>query len=167
VECDALHGFLGCYRSYLVSDRFTKGVRMSLSSKHALITGSSRGIGRGIALKLAERGVNVAIHYYQNETAAKETLAKVQAAGADGFIVQADVTHPDQIRRMFGEVASRFGALDIFVSNARPEAPEFFHPPLATVQAALDPAVFAATFSAGEQLALEQAFATILAPSQD
>jgi NAD(P)-dependent dehydrogenase (short-subunit alcohol dehydrogenase family) len=104
---------------------------MSLSGKHALITGSSRGIGRGIALKLAERGVNVAVHYYQNETAAKETLAKVQAAGADGFIMQADVKQPDEIRRMFGEVASRFGALDIFVSNARPEVPEFFQPPLA------------------------------------
>ena len=48
---------------------------MSLNGKFALITGSSRGIGRGIALKLAENGVNIAIHYYQNESAAKETHA--------------------------------------------------------------------------------------------
>jgi NAD(P)-dependent dehydrogenase (short-subunit alcohol dehydrogenase family) len=55
----------------------------------------------------------------------------VQAAGADGFIVQADVKQPDEIRRMFGQIAGRFGALDIFVSNARPEVAEFFQPPLA------------------------------------
>src|SRR5205823_333957 len=64
--------------------------RMSLNGKHALITGSSRGIGRGIALKLAEHGVNVAVHYYQNEAAALDTLAQVRDRGADGFVVQAD-----------------------------------------------------------------------------
>ncbi len=47
---------------------------MALEGKYALITGSSRGIGRGIALKLAERGVNVGVHYYQNEAAANDTL---------------------------------------------------------------------------------------------
>src|SRR5206468_6458338 len=61
---------------------------MSLGGKHALITGSSRGIGRGIALKLAGHGVNVAVHYYQNEAAALDTLAQVRERGADGFAVQ-------------------------------------------------------------------------------
>jgi NAD(P)-dependent dehydrogenase (short-subunit alcohol dehydrogenase family) len=103
---------------------------MSLRGKHALITGSSRGIGRGIALKLAESGVNVAIHYYQNEAAAKDTLAKVRERGADGFIVQADVLQADQIAQMFVKVKSEFGKLDIFVSNARPEASAFFYPPM-------------------------------------
>ena len=51
---------------------------MSLHGKHALITGGSRGIGRGIALKLAEQGVKIAIHYYQNEAAATDTLMKVR-----------------------------------------------------------------------------------------
>ena len=60
---------------------------MSLEGKHALITGGSRGIGRGIALKLAESGVNVAINYVQNKTAASDTLAQVRERGADGFIV--------------------------------------------------------------------------------
>src|SRR5713101_1567046 len=64
---------------------------MSLKGKHALVTGSSRGIGRGIVLKLAENGVKVAIHYVQNEAAAKDTLAKVRKLGSDGFTVQADV----------------------------------------------------------------------------
>ncbi|MFL5803624.1 MAG: SDR family oxidoreductase, partial [Roseiflexaceae bacterium] len=103
---------------------------MALKRKHALITGSSRGIGRGIALALAERGVNIAIHYYQNESAANETLALVRERGVEGFVVQADVAHPEEISRMFKMVQAEFGTLDIFVSNARPELPFFFQAPL-------------------------------------
>jgi enoyl-[acyl-carrier protein] reductase III len=103
---------------------------MSLNGKHALITGSSRGIGRGIALKLAEQGVKVAIHYYQNEAAAIDTLAQVRQRGSDGFLVQADVLHHEQITQMFRKVQGEFGKLDIFVSNARPEAAAFFYPPM-------------------------------------
>ena len=103
---------------------------MAHNGKHALVTGSSRGIGRGIALKLAEQGVKVAIHYRSNETAAKDTLAKVRQRGSDGFTVQADVCRPDDITRMFSRLKSEFGALDIFVSNARPEVPAFFQAPL-------------------------------------
>jgi NAD(P)-dependent dehydrogenase (short-subunit alcohol dehydrogenase family) len=103
---------------------------MSLKGKHALITGSSRGIGRGIALKLAQQGASVAVHYYVNEPAAKETLAGVRKHDSDGFIVQADVTRPEDIRRMFERVRSEFGALDIFVSNARTELPTFYQSPL-------------------------------------
>src|SRR5688572_23470404 len=99
---------------------------MSLSGKHALITGGSRGIGRGIALKLAENGARVAIHYYQNERAANDTLGQVRKRGSDGLIVQADVTHPEQITTMFRKVQAEFGKVDIFVSNARPEVPAFF-----------------------------------------
>ena len=68
---------------------------MSLKQKHALITRSSRGIGRGIALKLAEAGATIAIHYYQNEAAAKETLRLIRERGAEGAIFQADVTKPE------------------------------------------------------------------------
>lgn len=103
---------------------------MSMKGKHALITGSSRGIGRGIALKLAENGVNVAVHYYQNEVAANDTLAQVRKRGADGFVVQADVLRPEQITQMFGMTRSEFGKLDIFISNARPETAAFFFPPM-------------------------------------
>jgi len=104
---------------------------MAANQKHALVTGASRGIGRGIALKLAESGVNVAVHYYQNESAAKETLEGIRKRGADGFVVQADVCRPQEIMRMVHAVKERFGKLDIFVSNARPEASEFFQPPMA------------------------------------
>ncbi|MCI0606155.1 SDR family oxidoreductase [bacterium] len=103
---------------------------MSFQGKHVLITGSSRGIGRGISLKLAEGGANVAVHYFQNKDAANATLSDVRARGSDGFIVQADVTHPEDILRMFVEVKTRFGKLDVFVSNARPELPHFFQAPL-------------------------------------
>jgi NAD(P)-dependent dehydrogenase (short-subunit alcohol dehydrogenase family) len=103
---------------------------MSLSGRYALITGSSRGIGRGIALKLAERGVNVAIHYYQNEAAANDTLAKVREYGSAGMVLQADVSRPEDIERLFRQVKAEFGKLDIFVSNARPEIPLFFQPPM-------------------------------------
>jgi NAD(P)-dependent dehydrogenase (short-subunit alcohol dehydrogenase family) len=103
---------------------------MSFQGKHALITGSSRGIGRGIALKLAEKGAHIAVHYYRNEAAAQHTLEKVRAHGSDGFIVQADVCRPDEIRRMFQQVRSEFGGLDIFVSNARTEAATFYEAPM-------------------------------------
>jgi NAD(P)-dependent dehydrogenase (short-subunit alcohol dehydrogenase family) len=62
-----------------------------LNQKHALVTGASRGIGRGIALKLAEDGASVAVHYYRNESAANETLSGIRSRGVDGFRVQADV----------------------------------------------------------------------------
>jgi len=103
---------------------------MTLKAEHALITGSSRGIGRGIALKLAESGVKIVVHYYKNEAAAKQTLAMVRDRGSQGFLVQADVSEPEQIVRMFKQVQSEFGSLDIFVNNARPEIPEFFQPPM-------------------------------------
>jgi enoyl-[acyl-carrier protein] reductase III len=104
---------------------------MALTGKQALITGGSRGIGRGIALKLAEQGVKVAIHYYQNEDAATDTLAHVRERGSDGCIVQADVTRPEDVSRMFTQVQDMFSTLDIFVSNARPDLPAFYQPPLA------------------------------------
>jgi len=103
---------------------------MTLEGKYALITGSSRGIGKGIALALAESGAKIGVHYFQNDRAAKETLEQIRKRGSDGFIVQADVTRPDEIIRMVRRVQTEFGQLDIFISNARPEASKFFQPPL-------------------------------------
>ncbi len=103
---------------------------MSLAGKYALVTGSSRGIGRGIALKLAEQGAQTAVHYFQHDAAAKETLAAVRERGSDGFLVHADVCRTEQISAMFQRVRDRFGKLDIFVSNARTEAPTFYQGPM-------------------------------------
>ena len=102
---------------------------MDLDGKHALVTGGSRGIGRGIAIKLADMGARVAVHYLRDETAAKEIAAGLRNRGAEAIIVQADVTRPDEISRMFSEVEAEFDTIDVFVSNARPELAAFFQPP--------------------------------------
>ena len=99
---------------------------MSLEGKYALVTGSSR----GIALKLAEQGAKVAIHYYRNEGCARDTLAQLRERDSDGLVIQADVSQPDEVRHMVRRVADEFGGLDIFVANARPELSTFYQPPL-------------------------------------
>jgi enoyl-[acyl-carrier protein] reductase III len=103
---------------------------MSFQGKNALVTGSSRGIGRGIALKLAEKGARVAVHYYRNRDAAEKTLAKIRELGSDGFLIQADVCRPDEVRGIFEHVKKEFSSLDIFVNNARTEAPTFYQAPM-------------------------------------
>lgn len=103
---------------------------MSPKGKHALVTSGSRGIGRGIALKLAEQGVRVAVHYYENEAVAKDTLDRVRKHGSDGFLVQADLAQADDVRRLFADVAQRFGTLDVFVANGQPELVKFYQKPL-------------------------------------
>jgi len=103
---------------------------MTLTGKHALVTGSSRGIGRGIALKLAANGCRIAIHYHQNEAAAQDVLAKVRDLGSDGFVHRADVCRPEEVKRMLARVKSEFGNLDIFVHNARPDLPGFYTGPM-------------------------------------
>lgn len=102
----------------------------SLTGKIALVTGSSRGIGHGIALELAHRGATVAIHYYTNKTRAEATLADVLALGGDALLVQADVTRTADIDRMFDTIQSAYGRLDIFVSNARGELGTFYQAPM-------------------------------------
>lgn len=103
---------------------------MTITARYALVTGGSRGIGRGIALQLAEHGVHVAINYVRDEASAKATLEQVRARGADGFIVQADITQAAQIERLLNRVRDEFGSLDVFVANARPDVGAFYEPAL-------------------------------------
>lgn len=98
-----------------------KGVifsRFRMSHKTALVTGASRGIGRGIAVELARAGCRLAINYAGNAEAAGEALALVQAAGGDGFIVQGDVSVAADRARLVAETVERFGRLDLLVNNA-------------------------------------------------
>lgn len=101
-----------------------------LKWKTGLVTGGSRGIGRGIALKLAESGVKrIAINYLENEAAANETLRKLKERGAEGVLIQADVSRPDEVQRLFVRV-KELGSLDVFVHNARPSPAVFYRTPL-------------------------------------
>lgn len=86
--------------------------------KIALVTGASRGIGRATALRLAEGGADVVIHYRQREAQAREAAEAVEALGRRGLTVRADLEKPEEIRELFSAVGAEFGALDIFVANA-------------------------------------------------
>lgn len=91
---------------------------MDFSERVALITGSSRGIGRATALLLAQRGARIVVNYRHEERAAKETLKAIEALGAEAVLARADLESPEEIHRMFREVENAFGRLDIFVANA-------------------------------------------------
>jgi NAD(P)-dependent dehydrogenase (short-subunit alcohol dehydrogenase family) len=89
-----------------------------LQGSAAIVTGSGRGIGRGIALELARAGCHVAVNYYVEPELAEETAGELQALGVDAFPVQADVGIKPQVDRMIDEVVRRLGRLDILVNNA-------------------------------------------------
>ena len=101
-----------------------------LQGKFALVTGASRGIGRGIALRLAERGATVAVNFLQNEAAAADTVAQIKSRAGDAFSLQANVAHPDELVNLVRQVHERFGALDIYVHNALGDLLGFMSPPL-------------------------------------
>jgi enoyl-[acyl-carrier protein] reductase III len=93
-------------------------VRDLLDGRIALVTGSSRGIGRAIAWALADAGADVVVHYHKREDDAAATAAGVTARGRRAATVQADLEDPEAIAALFQVVRSAFGGLDIFVANA-------------------------------------------------
>lgn len=90
---------------------------MSLGGRSVLITGGSRGIGKGIAFGLAREGARIAISYRSNKTAAQNTLRQLQAHGVDSLCVEADATEPKIVESLVSHVTERFGGLDILVNN--------------------------------------------------
>lgn len=84
----------------------------------ALITGSSRGIGRASALLFAERGYDVVVHYRREGDAAEATAKEARAVGVDALVVQGDLSDGDVPARILSETAERFGRLDVLVANA-------------------------------------------------
>lgn len=91
---------------------------MFLDGKIALVTGGSRGIGRAIALRLAEEGAKVAINYAGNQTAAEEVKAIIEQHGGTAMIVQTDVSDSTAAAEMVARVHEELGGLDILVNNA-------------------------------------------------
>ena len=89
-----------------------------LDGRNALVTGASSGIGRGIAIALADAGANVAINYWSNSRGAEETAARVRESGQRALVVQADVGDPAQVATMFDQFDSALGPIDILVNNA-------------------------------------------------
>ena len=90
---------------------------MPLANRVALITGGSRGIGRGIAVRLAQEGARIAIAYRSNKVAAQQTLRQLQATGADCVAVETDITQAPRAEQLVQTVAERYGRLDILVNN--------------------------------------------------
>jgi 3-oxoacyl-[acyl-carrier protein] reductase len=91
---------------------------MSLKGKTAVVTGGSRGIGRAIAEKLAERGASVVVNYTLSSAAATEIAQAISKAGGKAIAVQADVSKPADVKRLFAETEKAFGKPAIVVANA-------------------------------------------------
>ena len=87
-------------------------------NKSALVTGASRGIGRSIALQLAEEGYNVAVNYAGSKDKAKAVVEEIKAKGVESFAIQANVAKGDEVKEMIKEVVSQFGSVDVLVNNA-------------------------------------------------
>ena len=91
---------------------------MGLENKVALITGSDSGMGQAMAVEFARAGAHVVVNYLEDEAGANETLRQVQAAGRRGLVVQADVSDPEAVARLFLSAQEVLGAPEILVNNA-------------------------------------------------
>ena len=90
----------------------------------ALVTGSSRGLGKNIALALGQAGAKVAFNYFNSEAAAAETFSEFEATGGQGVLVRGDASNEDDVARMVDGVKSALGPIDILVPNATPDQPQ-------------------------------------------
>lgn len=127
---------------------------MRFSGQTALVTGSSRGIGRAIALRLAAEGADIVVHYRRDAGAADGAASAVEALGRRVLVVQADLGEAEAVRTMFDRVGETFGSLDILVANAAATA---FKPLMETRQHHLEKtfAITVNAFIAAVQQAVE------------
>jgi glucose 1-dehydrogenase len=91
---------------------------MRLQGKVALVTGSGRGIGRAIAVRLAREGARVAVEDRSDNAAAEATLAEVREAGGDGCVIAGDISTPEVDRNVVAQAVATLGRLDVLVNNA-------------------------------------------------
>jgi glucose 1-dehydrogenase len=98
-----------------------------LVGQKALVTGASSGIGRAVAIGLAQAGADVVVNYSSNAAAAQEVILCIEAAGAKGLAIQADVSKEAEVLSLFQRVAEAFGPLDVLVNNAGLQADAPIH----------------------------------------
>ncbi len=91
---------------------------MELKDKVVLITGSSSGIGKAIAIRLASEGAKIVINYNSNKEGGESTLSEIQSLGNEGLVVQADISDESQAENLVKTVIDKFGTIDILVNNA-------------------------------------------------
>lgn len=91
---------------------------MELKNKVVLITGSSSGIGRTTAIRFAKEGAKTVVNYRENKEGGEEVVEEIEKIGAESLLIQADVSKPEDVERMFDEVIKKFGTVDILINNA-------------------------------------------------
>ena len=91
---------------------------MDRQSGNVLVTGASKGVGRGIAVGLAEDGWNVAVNYCRDKAGAEETVRSIRDLGREAWLLQADIGFSDQVQSMFEQFTEHVGTIDLLVNNA-------------------------------------------------
>ena len=91
---------------------------MSFEGKLALVTGSGRGIGRAIALKLASQGADIIVNFFRRRETAEQTAKDIQALGVKAEVIRANVGDPAKVDEIFDMIGNKFGHLDILINNA-------------------------------------------------
>jgi 3-oxoacyl-[acyl-carrier protein] reductase len=94
------------------------GMARRLDGKVAIVTGSSRGIGRAIALEFTREGAKVCINYAKSEDGARQVVKEINSLGGEALMIRADVSKLDDVRQLVKGVVDRFGRIDILVNNA-------------------------------------------------
>src|SRR5216683_5162744 len=92
--------------------------RESLDGQVALVTGAAKRLGRAVALRLAEEGADVVIHYRSSEREAQEAVGEIERRGRRAVAIAADLASVAEIKRLFDKAAKHFGRLDILVNSA-------------------------------------------------
>jgi 3-oxoacyl-[acyl-carrier protein] reductase len=101
-----------------MDESYTTIQEAEMTDRVAIVTGASGGIGRAVAVRLAQEGMAVAVHYAGNRDRAQETADEVVAAGGRALVVTADVADEDQVAAMFDQVEAEFGGVDVVVNTA-------------------------------------------------
>ncbi|MCH2202000.1 MAG: SDR family oxidoreductase [Fuerstiella sp.] len=91
---------------------------LELQNRTALVTGGSRGIGRSCCLQLAAAGAKVAVNFISNDSAAREVVEQIESGGGQAIACKADVSSPEQVQMMIGQVEKQLGPVEVLVNNA-------------------------------------------------